>query len=93
MNSIDEQLERLLRAADRHPVSPIAPRGLETEILAAWRAAATANLWSTPILLRGLFVAGLLMALSFLPLFHKNSNPLSDYQRLTDSTLPVSNPP
>lgn len=70
MNPLDDQLNRLFRAAQNAPSPEIAPPfGLETRVLAAWREAgkAPAAFWDTAVLTRGLIIAGIIMAVSFLP--------------------------
>ena len=71
MNPHDDQLNRLFRAAQSAPSPAIMPPpyGLETRVLAAWREAAKAPVafWDTAVLTRGLIVAGIIMAVSFLP--------------------------
>jgi hypothetical protein len=71
MNPIDDQLNRLFRAAQNAPSPEIVPPpfGLETRIIAAWHEAAKtpAAFWDIAVLTRGLVVAGLIMAASFLP--------------------------
>jgi len=71
MNPLDDQLNRLFRAAQNAPAPEIAPPpfGLETRVLAAWREArqAPAAFWDTAVLTRGLILAGVIAAVSFLP--------------------------
>jgi hypothetical protein len=71
MNPIDDQLNRLFRAAQKAPSPDIAPPpfGLETRIVAAWHEAARKPVafWDTAVLTRGLIIAGIIMAASFLP--------------------------
>ena len=71
MNPIDDQLNRLFRAAQNVPSPDVAPPpfGLETRVLAAWRGAGKAPVafWDTAVLTRGLILAGIIMAVSFLP--------------------------
>jgi hypothetical protein len=93
MNSIDEQLDLLFRAAGARSIDTVPPFGLGTRVLAAWRAVKPVNLWSTALLLRGLLIACVIMVLSFLPLFQKDSDPISDYVQLADSALQVSSTP
>jgi hypothetical protein len=95
MNCIDEQLGRLFRsAAQVQPRAvPAVPYGLETRVMAAWREAQTASsgFWDTTVLVRGLILAGVIMAISFVPALTGTSttttNPFSEYLQLTDSTV------
>jgi hypothetical protein len=88
MSNIDDQLERLFRAAAKPSKAEfIPPYGLETRVLAAWRESDAFHFWSTPLLLRGLFVAGAIMALSLLPMLETKATPDADYLQLADSTL------
>ena len=94
MNPIDDQLDRLFRSAAQARSAPAseAPFGLETRALAAWRAAQSAptGFWDMTLLVRGLIVAGLIMAVSFLPVLNSTettSDPFADYLQLTDSTV------
>src|SRR5271167_3482602 len=106
MNPIDDQLNRLFRSAAQvrsDAISPV-PYGLETRSLAAWRASRTADAgaWDVPLLVRGLIVASLIMAVSFLPALSNTStstsatsstNPFADFLQLTDSTVPSDDAP
>ena len=70
----------------------VAPFGLETRVLAAWRSARSADtcFWDMTLLVRGLIVAGLIMAVSFLPVLNSadnTTNPFAEYLQLTDSTV------
>jgi hypothetical protein len=101
MNPIDDQLNRLFRAAAQGRKDEIpAAYGLETRALAAWRASRTADasFWDVPLLVRGLIVASLIMAVSFLPALSSTSstttsNPFADFLQLTDSTVPSDEAP
>ncbi len=76
MNPIDDQLNRLFRAAQHAPSPEIAPPfGLETRVLAAWRegAKAPASFWDMAVLRRGLILAGVIMTVSFLPALTSSS--------------------
>ncbi len=91
MNPVDNQLNRLFRAA-RKPDAPdiAAPFGLETRALAAWREAGRleAGLWDMGLLSRGLVVAILIMGASLWPVLHKTTtDPLSDYAQASDTSL------
>jgi hypothetical protein len=95
MNPIDDQLNRLFRAAGKVQPGPVtAPAfGLETRVMAAWRSAQSreSGLWDMGLLVRGLIVAGVIMVISFLPALNSSSesstNPFADYVQLTDSTV------
>jgi hypothetical protein len=97
MNPIDDQLNRLFRAAGEvrsaaDEALPM-PFGLETRVLAAWRDSQTmpAGLWNTAIFVRGLILACLVMAVSLWPALSSSStsstDPVSDFLQLTDSTI------
>ena len=93
MNPIDDQLQRLFRAA-REPDAAglVPPFGCETRLLASWRAARSgpAAFWSPTLLVRGMVVAALIMAASFLPALTSastSSSPFSDFLQLADSTV------
>ena len=94
--NIDDQLSRLFRAAQpaaslNLPAQP--PFALQTRVLAAWRAAEPAGLWTMGLLVRGLVLAAVIMALSLWPaLSSGTSNPSSDYLQLADSSLQLDNP-
>ena len=91
MSSIDDQLNRLFRAASGHPDGGItAPAfGLETRVLASWRSSRSAPAWDTAVLVRGLVVAGVIMALSILPALNQKSSANSDTEnlQLADSSV------
>ena len=100
MNPIDDQLNRLFRAAGQAQPSPVsAPAyGLETRVMAAWRAAqsAEAGFWDMTLLVRGLIVASLIMAVSIWPALtsaDSTTNPFAEYLQLTDSTIPSDDAP
>jgi hypothetical protein len=99
MNPIDDQLNRLLHAAQNAPSPEIAPPfGLETRVLAAWREAAKAPVafWDMTVLTRGLILAGVIMAACILPALTSatsESGPYADVVQLTDSTLPSDESP
>lgn len=99
MNPIDDQLNRLFRAAHKATSPEVAPPfGLETRVLAAWREAgrAPAAFWDMGVLTRGLVVAGIIMAACFLPALRSataESGPFSDVEQLTDSTLSSDDSP
>ena len=100
MNRIDEQLGRLFRsAAQVQPDAvPVAPYGLETRVMAAWREAQAvpAGFWDMTVLVRGLILASVIMAISFVPAISSTStttNPFSEYLQLTDSTVSSDDSP
>ena len=101
MNPLDDQLNRLFRAAGQvRPESTAAPAyGLETRVLAAWRAGQgrDSGIWDVALLVRGLIVASAIMALSFLPAFKSSSetttSPFADFVQLTDSTVSSDDSP
>ena len=77
MNPIDDQLNRLFRAAQNAPSPDVAPPpfGLETRVLAAWRGAGKSPVafWDSAVLTRGLILAGIIMAVSILPALNSSS--------------------
>jgi hypothetical protein len=90
MNPIDDQLNRLFRAAkEADPAVGAPPYGWDTRMMASWRAGRTvdAGLWDMALLVRALVVAIILMGISFWPVLNKTSDPYSDYLQLADSTL------
>ena len=91
MNPIDDQLNRLFRAARKVDAmdAPV-PFGLETRALAAWRASGRleAGIWDMGLLARGLVVAILIMGASMWPVLHKTAtDPFSEYVQASDTTL------
>ena len=104
MNPLDDQLNRLFRAAaqGRPDAVTAPPYGLETRGMAAWRAgqsvetATEAGFWDTTLLMRGLICASLIMAVSFVPALNSTettTNPFAEYLQLTDSTIPSDDAP
>jgi len=100
MNPLDDQLSRLFRsAAQGQPDTVCAPAyGLETRVMAAWRAARSAGtgFWDMTLLVRGLIVASLIMVVSFWPALNNTdstTNPFAEYLQLTDSTVPSDDAP
>jgi hypothetical protein len=90
MSSPDDPLDRLFRAASARPDGGIAAPafGLETRVLAAWRSSRTAPVWDTSVLVRGLALAGLIMAVSILPVLNQKSvNSDSENLQLADSSV------
>ncbi len=93
MNPIDDQLNRLFRAA-RQVERPVAapPYGWDTRIMATWRAQrpVETGLWDMALLVRGLVVAIVIMGISFWPILNTHTtptDPYADYLQLADSTL------
>ncbi len=100
MNPFDDQLDRLFRAAGQvRPKAVPAPAfGLETRVLAAWRAGQgrESGIWDVALLMRGLIVASVLMALSFLPALKSSTettSPFADFVQLTDNTVSSDDSP
>ncbi len=101
MNPIDDQLNRLFRAAQGVPSPEIAPAfGLETRVLAAWRESArtTTTFWDMAVLARGLILAAVVTVACFLPAINSSSSsseagPFADVVQLTDSTVPSDDSP
>jgi hypothetical protein len=105
MNPSDDQLNRLFRAAAQSIAGQVrtepvfAPAyGLETCVMAAWRAAQSieTGFWDTTLLVRGLILAGLIMAVSFWPALNSGestTNPFAEYLQLTDSTVASDDAP
>jgi len=104
MNPLDDQLDRLFRAAGKvRPGEAPAPAfGLETRVLAAWRSAhatAETGFWDMTILVRGLIVASLIMVISFWPALKSSSSettpttPYADFAQLADSTVASDDSP
>jgi hypothetical protein len=100
MNPLDDQLDRLFRAARQVQPAPVATPayGFETRVMAAWRAAQSVEtgFWDMTLLVRGLIVASLIMAVSFWPVLNSTettTNPFADYLQLTDSTVPSDDAP
>ena len=90
MNPLDRQLERLFEAASaRAAFVPMAPAfGLEARTLAAWRAARSrAAGWDTGVLVRGLALAGVIMAVSIWPAVDRTTNSDSESLQFADSTV------
>jgi hypothetical protein len=107
MNPLDDQLKRLFRAAalgmtaqGRPAPVDAPPYGLETQVMAAWRAAQSAQtgFWDMTLLVRGLICASVIMAVSFWPALNgttttSTTNPFTEYLQLTDSTIPSDEAP
>jgi len=90
MNRLDPQLERLFGAAAAvsGPVSASPAYGLETRVLAAWHSSRGAVIgWDRGVLVRGLALAGVLMAVSIWPAVQSRSNSDSEYLQFADSTV------
>jgi len=106
MNPIDDQLNRLFRAAaqgiagqGQSDLVSSPAYGLETRVIAAWRAAQSAEtgFWDMTLLVRGLILASLIMVVSFWPALTSaestTTNPFAEYLQLTDSTVPSDDAP
>jgi len=106
MNPLDDQLDRLFRAAGKvHPGAVPAPAyGLETRVLAAWRAANAGEVsgWDLALLVRGLIVASVIMVISLLPALKSSrtgetseasTTPYADFAQLADSTVASNDAP
>ena len=100
MNSFDDQLDRLFRAAAKAPSAPVSTPafGLEARAMAAWRAGQSISpgFWDMGLLVRGLLLASLVMALSFLPALKSTdstTNPFSEYLQFADSTVSSDDAP
>jgi hypothetical protein len=102
MNPIDDNLNRLFRAAAQGRPAPVSatPYGLETRVLAAWRTAQSVEtaFWDMTLLTRGLILASLITAVSFWPALTSGTmtsttNPFADFLQLTDSTVPSDDAP
>jgi hypothetical protein len=95
MNPLDDQLDRLLRAATGAPDAVTAsltpPFGLEARVLAAWRGAAAGGIWNTALLVRGLALASVIMVLCLWPALHQTSTPEADEVQLADATVQSAN--
>lgn len=94
MNRIDDQLNRLFRAAKPVQSGQVdVPFGLETRALAAWRESGSPDIgfWDTRLLVRGLILASFIMVICLWPVVNKASDPFSDYLQLADSTTLVDN--
>jgi hypothetical protein len=93
MNPLDDQLNRLFRAAQQAPSPELAPPpfGLETRVLAAWREARKKPVafWDAAVLTRGLIVAGVIMSASFLSTFSSSvssgTSTVADEVQLADT--------
>ncbi len=91
MNPMDDQLNRLFRAANKvERVMDQPPYGLETRVMAAWRSGSPveSGLWDIGLLTRGLIAAILLMGVSFLPVLNQPTDPQAEYLQLADTTIP-----
>ena len=105
MNPLDDQLNRLFRSAGQGRTAPVftPAYGLETRVMAAWRAAwraaqsAETGFWDMTLLVRGLILASLIMVVSFWPALTSaestTTNPFAEYLQLTDSTVPSDDAP
>jgi hypothetical protein len=91
MSSPREQFDALLRAAAAarrdEAIAPL-PYGLETRVLATWRSSRGTPLLDSGVLVRGLVLAGLLMAVSIWPALQSlNTNADSENLQLADSSI------
>jgi hypothetical protein len=99
MNPIDDQLNRLFRAASQAGSDPVPtpPYGLEVRVMAAWRRASPSGFWDAGLLIRGLIAAILILGISLWPTLHNTAttNPFSDSLQLADSytTAQIDNTP
>jgi hypothetical protein len=100
MNPLDDQLDRLFRAARQvRSAAEVAPAyGLETRVLAAWRLGSSGEngFWDMGLLTRGLILASVIMAISFWPAFKSTesaSNPFADFLQVADSTVSSDDAP
>jgi hypothetical protein len=100
MKPLDDKLDRLFRAAARGRSALVSDPafGLETRVLAAWRAGQSAGtgFWDMSLLMRGLILASLIMAVSFWPALNSTeslTNPFAEFLQLTDSTVPSDSAP
>jgi hypothetical protein len=101
MNSLEDQIDRLLHAAGMASATEasathapaVPPLGLEARVLAAWRESRAPGFWSTPLLLRGLLLSCLVMGLCLWPALNQTqkSTPEADTLQLADSTLQIDN--
>jgi len=91
MKPLDRDLERLFSAASGapQPALPSPAFGLETRVLAAWRSSrGGAPQWDMGVLVRGLALAGVLMAVSIWPAVSQSASSDTDSSlQLTDSTV------
>jgi hypothetical protein len=97
MNPIDEQLNRLFRAAAKGETEPVFQPafGLEARAMAAWRAAGAGktSFWDMAILVRALILAGVVLVASCWPSLEGAGSPFADFLQLTDSTIPADDAP
>ncbi len=95
MNPIDDQLNRLFRAAAKVdgpvPADLTPPFGMETRMLAAWRDRGAVEFWDTRLLVRGLILAAAIMTISLWPVLNDSKSPASEYLAMTDSTVSIDN--
>ena len=93
MNHLDEQLDRLFRAAQSvwPNIPPEAPYGLDTRVAAQCRQARAGDFWNPAWLLQALGAAVLIMLLSFWPVFSHQADPESDSLQLADTTVQLNN--
>ena len=90
MKPPDRDLDRLFRAASAvpRPALPSPAFGLEARVLAAWRSSrGGAPLWDMSVLVRGLALAGVLMAVSIWPAVSQSASSDTENLQLADSTV------
>jgi hypothetical protein len=91
MKPLNPSLDRLFRAvsAAPQPAGQAPAFGLEARVLAAWRSSrgTTVPGWDMGVLVRGLTVAGLLMAVSIWPAVNQRPNSDSENLQFADSTV------
>lgn len=92
MNPLDDQIDRLFRAAQVPPAKATLPYGLETRVVAAWRMAKVQPGWDDGTLVRGLVLASLIMGASLWTALEQKSSPETDYLQLADSTVQTDYP-
>jgi len=94
MNSINEQLQRLLQAAARAPrhLPDEAPLALQSKVLAHWRcgAADLPHLLVLPMLRRAAFCACLVMLLSLAFSYSAILNPENDEAIMANSAVDLT---
>jgi hypothetical protein len=100
MNPLDDQLDRLFRAAGKVRPGPVPEPayGIETRVLAAWRSAQSreSGILDMALLMRGLILASVIMAISLVPALKSSettTSPFADFLQLTDSTVSSDDAP
>jgi hypothetical protein len=89
MKPLNPPLDRLFRAASAVESTVPAPVfGLEARVLRAWRSSrGGALIWDTGVLVRGLALAGIMMAISIWPAVNQRANFDSETLQFADSTV------